>query len=304
VTTPPAGGPGGAASVPDAPPVCYRHTDRETWIRCQRCSRPICPDCMRSAAVGFQCPNCVKEGSRSTRQARTPYGGQRVADPRLTTFVLIGLNAAVWLAITALGNSASSRLVDKLALLPASSLRTYPDGQVEVVKGVADGAYWQLVTSMFTHVEVIHIGFNMLALYFLGPTLEAVLGRARFLALYLVSGLAGSAAVMLFSNPHGQTLGASGAIFGLMGALAVLALKVHGQAQSVLMWIALNLVLTFTVSNISWQGHIGGLLGGALIGVAMVYAPRNNRALVQWSVTGLVLVISLVLVAARVAALS
>jgi len=117
VTTPPAGGPGGAESVPDAPPVCYRHTDRETWIRCQRCNRPICPDCMRSASVGFQCPSCVKEGSRSTRQARTPYGGQRVSDPRITTYVLIGLNALVWLAILATGRT-DSRLLDKFALLP------------------------------------------------------------------------------------------------------------------------------------------------------------------------------------------
>src|SRR4051794_10893811 len=105
---------------------------------------------------------------------------------------------------------------------------------------------------------------------------------------------------MLFSDPDAQTLGASGAIFGLMGALAVMALKVRGQVQSVLTWIALNLVFTFTVSGISWQGHIGGLVGGAVIGTAMVYAPRRNRSLVQWGVTGLVLVISVVLVAGKV----
>ena len=302
MTTPPVGGPGGAGSVPDAAPVCYRHTDRETWIRCQRCSRPICPDCMRSAAVGFQCPTCVKEGSRSTRQTRTPYGGQRVADPRLTSFVLIGINAAVWLLIVATGG-ANSRLFDTLALLPASARRAYPDGTVALVQGVADGAWWQPVTSMFTHVELLHIGFNMLALFFLGPMLETVLGRARFLAVYLVSGMAGSAAVMLLSNPHGQTFGASGAIFGLMGALAVVALKVHGQVQSVLMWIGLNLVFTFTISGISWQGHIGGLVGGIIIGTAMVYAPRARRSLVQWSVTGLVLAVSVGLIAYRVAAL-
>jgi membrane associated rhomboid family serine protease len=302
VTTPPAGGPGGAGSVPDAPPVCYRHTDRETWIRCQRCSRPICPDCMRSAAVGFQCPHCVKEGARSTRQTRTPYGGQRVSDPRITTYVLIGLNALVWLAILATGG-ANSRLLDKLALLPESASRQYPDGSIVLVRGVSDGAWWQLMTSAFTHVEVLHIGFNMLALYFLGPMLENVLGRARFLAVYLVSALSGSAAVMLFSDPHSQTLGASGAIFGLMGALAVMALKVRGQVQSVLTWIALNLVFTFTVSGISWQGHIGGLIGGAVVGTAMVYAPRRSRSVVQWGVTGVVLVISLVLVAAKTVSL-
>jgi membrane associated rhomboid family serine protease len=258
---------------------------------------------MRSAAVGFQCPSCVKEGTKATRQGRTPYGGQRVGDPRLTTFVLIGLNALVWLAILATGGS-SSKLTDKLALLPDSAFTRYSDGSVVLVRGVADGAWWQLITSAFTQVEVLHIGFNMLALYFLGPMLETVLGRARFLAVYLGSAMAGSAAVMLFADPHAQTIGASGAIFGLMGALAVMALKVRGQVQSVLTWIALNLVFTFTVSGISWQGHIGGLLGGAVIGTAMMYAPRSNRSLVQWSVTGLVVAISVVLIAARVVSLN
>ena len=292
----------GAGSVPDAPPVCYRHTDRETWIRCQRCSRPICPDCMRSASVGFQCPTCVKEGAKSTRQTRTPYGGQRVSDPRITTFVLIGLNALVWLAILATGGS-TSRLIDKLALLPESTAFRQPDGTVDIVRGVSDGAWWQLMTSAFTHITLLHIGLNMLTLYFLGPVLENVLGRSRFLALYLVSALAGSAAVMLFADPHSQTYGASGAMFGLMGALAVVAIKLRGQVQALLALIAINLVFTFTAGGISWQAHIGGLVGGAVIGTAMVYAPRSNRSLVQWSVTGVVLAISLVLVAAKATAL-
>src|SRR5690349_19688568 len=239
-----------SSSTPEPGVVtCYRHAGREANIRCQRCSRPICPDCMRSAAVGFQCPSCVKEGARSTRQTRTPYGGQRVSDPRITTYVLIGLNALVWLAILATGGT-DSRLLDKLALLPKSAFTQHADGSVVLVRGVADGAWWQIITSAFTHVQVLHIGFNMLALFFLGPMLENVLGRARFLAVYLVSAVAGSAAVMLFAAPHSQTLGASGAIFGLMGALAVMALKVRGQVQSVITWIALNLVFTFTVSGI------------------------------------------------------
>ncbi len=258
---------------------------------------------MNSASVGFQCPSCVKEGNKGTRQSRTPYGGQRVADPRITTFVLIGINVAVWLLIQATGGRTSD-LLDKLTLLPASANRQLSDGSVVLVTGVSDGAWWQIVTSIFTHEQALHIGFNMLALYFLGPMLEQVLGRARFLALYLVSGIAGSAAVMVLSEPYGQTLGASGAIFGLMGALAVIALKVRGQVQSVLVWIGLNLVFTFTVSGISWQGHIGGLVAGALIGTAMAYAPRRHRSLVQWTATGLVLVISLALIAARAVALS
>jgi membrane associated rhomboid family serine protease len=302
VTTPPVGGQGAAGSVPDSAPTCYRHTDRETWIRCQRCERPICPDCMTSASVGFHCPNCVKEASRGSRQTRTPYGGQRVADPRITSFVLIGINAVVWLLIQATGGRASA-VVDKLALLPESTFRRLPDGSLVTVQGVADGAWWQVITSAFTHIEPWHLGMNMLALYFLGPMLENVLGRTRFLALYLVSGIAASAAVMLLSDPHGQTLGASGAIFGLVGALAVIVLKVGGQVQAVLFFVGLQLVFTFAVPGISWQGHIGGLIGGTLVGLAMVHAPRQHRAVVQWSVTGLVLLVSLVLIAVRVAAL-
>ncbi len=304
MTLPPGGGPvPGSAADPSAPPTCYRHPDRETWIRCQRCDRPICPDCMRSAAVGFQCPDCVREGVRSTRQARTPYGGRRANDPRRVSLVLIGLNALVWLAITATGGS-RSRLVDYLALLPSPTGNQLADGTVVLLPNVGDGAWWQLLTSQFTHVAPLHIGVNMLALYFLGPALEQVLGGARFLAVYLVSGMCGSAAVMLLSDPHGQTLGASGAIFGLLGALAVVALKVHGQVQQVLFWIGLNLVLTFSIPGISWQGHVGGLIGGAVMGAAMVYAPRNHRAAVQWTVTGLVLALSLGLVAVRVLTLA
>jgi membrane associated rhomboid family serine protease len=272
---------------------------------------------MNSASVGFQCPNCVKEGNRGSRQARTPYGGERVSDPRITTFTLIGINVFVWLLIIAT-NAPTRGLVQILALRPSgrcfetdgnSFYPTYGEATCNAAgknwgPGVADGAWWQVVTSLFSHVEVWHIGFNMLALYFLGPILENVLGRARFLAVYLVSGIAGSAAVMLLSSPHGQTLGASGAIFGLMGALAVVALKVRGQLQTILMWIGLNLVFTFTMGGISWQGHVGGLVGGALIGTAMVYAPRQRRALVQWAATGVVLAVSVTLIVFRALTLS
>jgi membrane associated rhomboid family serine protease len=302
VSTPPVGGAGGTGSVPPPPPTCYRHPDRETWIRCQRCERPICPDCMNSAAVGFQCPHCVKEGNKGSRQARTPYGGQRVADPRITTFVLMGINVVVWLLVLATGGRTSA-LLYKLMLIPDFGIRPLVDGGGTPERGVAQGAWWQVVTSVFTHEQALHIGFNMLALYFLGPMLENVLGRTRFLALYLVSGLAGSAAVMLLSDANAPTLGASGAIFGLMGALAVIALKVRGQVQSVLVWIGLNLVFTFSVSGISWQGHIGGLLGGAVLGAAMAYAPRTNRAVVQWTSVAVVLLVVVVLIAGRAVAL-
>jgi membrane associated rhomboid family serine protease len=258
---------------------------------------------MRPAAVGFQCPSCVREGSKQTRSGRTAYGGQRTGNPALTSQVLIGINAVVWLLIMATGGRAS-RLVDHLALLPVSA-RSFRGGFPVVVPGVADGAPWLLATSMFTHVELWHIGFNMLALWTLGPQLELAIGRARFLALYLVSGLASAATVMWLSASNSQTLGASGAIFGLMGALLVVAIKVHGDVRGVLTWIGVNFVITFLfVHLISWQGHLGGFVGGLLLGVVIVYAPRGHRT--AWQVAGIAAVTAVVVVAtvARIALLA
>lgn len=272
---------------------------------------------MRDAAVGFQCPSCVAEGARETRQARTPYGGARSGNPALTSMVLIGLNALVFLSILGTGGSASS-LLDKVALM--LSARCDPDGQsgyypqvpseasctADVggswVLGAADGALWQVVTTMFTHVEIWHIGFNMLALWFLGPQLELAIGRLRFLALYLISGLAGSALVLWLTPAQVQTFGASGAIFGLMGALLVLAFKVGGNVSQIGTWLLINAVLTFTLPNISWQGHLGGFLGGVLISAVIVYSPRQRRG--TWQLLGLTSLTLLLLaaIAARLVA--
>lgn len=282
-----------------AAPECYRHPGRETWIRCQRCDRPICPDCMKSAAVGFQCPSCVKEGARSVRQAKLPYGGIRVANPSVITWILLGINVAVWLAIAADGGS-NSVIASKLAIVPDWTARVLSGGDsAELVDGVARGAWWQVLTSTFTHIQVFHIALNMMALYLFGPPLEQILGRLRFVTLYLVSGISGSAGVMLFSNSHGMTVGASGAIFGLLGAMAVVAFKTGGDFQGLLSLLAINLVITFTVPMISWQGHLGGLLGGTLVALGMVYAPRKGRALVQFAVAGLVLAVAVALIGIR-----
>ena len=290
--------------------VCYRHPGREANIRCQRCTRPICPDCMRDAAVGFQCPECVKEGARSTRSGRTAYGGARSSNPALTSQVLIGLNVLVWLGVLATGWG-DSRLIARLALVPrglcesiaepgafygAASQLACRGGDARWVPGVADGAYWQLVTSMFLHVEIWHLAANMLALYVLGPQIEAALGRARFLALYLGAGLAGSATVYWLASEFGLTLGASGAIYGLFAALAVIVHKIGGDLRSLGGLLLINLVITFAVPNISWQGHLGGFVGGALITALLVYAPKGpRRSTVQW--LGIAGLVALVLVA-------
>lgn len=303
--------------------MCYRHPGKEAYIKCQRCERSICPDCMNPAAVGFQCPECVRAGAKQTRSGRTPYGGLRSANPGLTSLVLIGINAAVWLLIVGTGGH-KSEWVTRLALMakgrceiPGSD-RYYPDvasagactaqnsgvNPSQWVSGVADGTWWQLVTSMFVHVDVMHIGFNLLALWILGPQLEHLLGRTRFLAVYLISGLAGSAAVYWLSDPSGQTLGASGAVFGLMGALLVIGLKAGGDVTPLLIWIGLNVVITFTGGNISWQGHLGGFVGGVLLAGAIAWAPRQRRVVWQSIGVGVVLALVLVLVLLRTLALA
>ncbi len=300
-------------------PTCYRHPGRETWIRCQRCDRPICPDCMNSAAVGFQCPECVKEGARTTRTGRLRFGGNPTANPQLTTLILIAINAFVWLMVRANGGDNSS-LFNKLALLPQGRC-SLPDGRYYIdshtaascainaghpqwIDGVTNGAWWQVLTSTFTHVDVLHIGFNMLALWFLGPVVEMMVGRVRYLGIYFVAAIAGSAAVMLFSGTTTQTVGASGAIFGLMGALIVIGNKVGAQMQQIWVWLGLNLVITFTSTGISWQGHLGGLIGGALAAAALVYAPRERRTPVQAAGLGGILLISIILILVRATALS
>ncbi len=295
-------------------PVCYRHPGRETYIRCQRCDRPICPDCMRDASVGFQCPECVAEGARSTRQHRTAYGGLRPTDASRTSMVLIALNLGVWIAISVTGGAAS-RLVDLLALRTNGVCltgeggfdvtRAVCEGNGTWLPGFVDGAFWQVLSSGFTHVQLMHLGFNMLALYLIGPQLEAVLGRARFLALYLISLLAGSVVVLWAASQYGATVGASGAIYGLFAALLVVARKVGGDMRQLLILVAINVVITFAVPNISWQGHLGGFAGGALVTALLVYAPRGPRR-GAFQVVGLVL-LTLSLLAAgvlRIAALS
>jgi membrane associated rhomboid family serine protease len=289
-------------------PTCYRHPARESHIRCQRCGKSICPDCMRDAAVGFHCPDCVAEASRTTRQARTAYGGLRPTNASITTIVLIGINVAVWVLVLSAGTA--SDLYQNLVLRP-SGFCLGPSDFTEAtcngtwIPGVSDGAYWQLITSVFTHTQALHIGFNMLALYMVGPQLEQVLGRVRFLALYLLSGLAGSAVVYWAAPEFQATLGASGAIYGLFGAMLVVAYKVGGQVQQILMLIGINLFITFTLSGISWQGHLGGLAGGVVIAGVLVYAPRGSRR-TPFQVSGLVTVAALIALAiiARSAALA
>jgi len=260
---------------------------------------------MIDAAVGFQCPECVRAGIRETRSAELPYGGARVADTRLTTVVLIALNLVVFVAALALPRLG---LAEQLALTPAGTCLSvgdpgsyYPGAPAAAcrsmsdgawVPGVAGGRWWQVVTSAFLHTQPWHIGLNMMALWILGQNLERVLGRARFLALYLVSALAGSAAVMWLSDPDSSSLGASGAVFGLFAGMALLAWKVRGNVRQVLYVLGINVVVSL-MPGISWQAHLGGFLGGLAVAAVLVFAPRARRTGVQLS--GIVLVAAVVI---------
>lgn len=299
--------PGGPATSPSGVPQCYRHPGRETYVRCQRCERPVCPDCMRDAAVGFQCPECVARGAKETRSGRSALGGRRSDNPQSTTIALIGTNVAIWLAVV-LSGGASSWLANQLMLSPlgrcvlGDGTRWYPDVTDSAFcgrlpdggwqPGLADGAWWQVITHGFVHVDIWHIALNAFGLWILGPPVEHAMGRARFLAVYLLSTLAAGATIYTFAPAYSSTLGASGGVFGLMGAMLVVAWRFRADVRGLLVLLGLNAFITFSVPGISWQGHLGGLLGGVLAAGIVALAPKGpRRSLWQWLGLGLLAVV-------------
>ncbi len=285
----------GAGTIPH----CYRHPQRETYIACQRCGRPICPDCMRQASVGFQCPDCVREGAASTRPARTPFGGKVTVSTSVVTVSLIVANVAVFLVASVTGGM-SGRFTRVTGLLPDSA----PFPPQSHLQGVAEGAYWELFTSTFLHLQLLHIAMNMIGLWIFGSFLESALGRWRYLALYLLSGLVGSVAIYCFAPTTSFSLGASGSIFGLFAAALVVLLRQRRDVSQLLVLLVLNLVITFTVPSISWQAHVGGLLAGLALGAGFAYAPRSSRTAVQLAVMGVLVVACVGFTIARTAALT
>lgn len=225
--------------------VCYRHPDRETGVSCSSCDRPICPECMTATQVGMRCPECARERTQ-VRTVRSMGG-----DPTLT-YVLIGINVLVYLGAVLSGGG----------LLGGGVL--YQQGALQGSL-VADGEVWRLLTSGFLHAGVFHLFLNMFVLYILGSMLEPAIGRLRFGVIYFVSLFSGSFGVMLLS-PEQTTVGASGAVFGLMGA-AVIVMRSRGinpMESGLGLLILLNLGITFLVPGISIGGHLGGLVGGGL----------------------------------------
>jgi membrane associated rhomboid family serine protease len=263
-------------TTPPAPQACYRHPDRATYVSCTRCHRYICPECMRDAAVGHQCVDCVNEGARTTRQPRTRFGGAQRGPAPVVTYVLIALNVVMFVLQTV-----SAQVEDALEMQSPA---------------VADGELWRLLTSAFLHYGPTHILFNMWALYVVGPPLESALGRSRYIALYFMSALGGSVLVYLLSPTGASTAGASAAVFGLFGATFVVARRLRLDVRGVVFLIVANLVITFLIPNISWQGHIGGLVTGAAIAAAYAYAPRKSRNLIQVGATVAALVLFVCLI--------
>ncbi len=285
---PPHEQPGGYGYQP-APEVCVRHRDRPTAVRCNRCNRPACPDCLREASVGYQCVDCIAEGGRTQRHATT-VAGARPSGRDLVIPVLIAINVVVFAVTVAqagsLLNNRASALFQQWALAPVA---------------VADGDVWRLVTSGFLHFGPIHLVLNMLVLWIIGRDLEAVLGRSRFLAVYLVALLGGSATVFALEQVSSLTAGASGAIYGLMGALLMVLLRLRRSPGPALFIIGINVVITFTVDGISIYGHLGGLVFGTIVAAAMVYAPRERRTPVQIGTVVALVAIALAVVALRYA---
>jgi membrane associated rhomboid family serine protease len=244
---------------------CYRHPDRETGLSCSECGRPICVDCMTVAPVGIRCPDHAATG-RALGQTVKAARPSLSRDSTLVTKALIAFNLAFYLITVAQGvgvNQPGGRLFGEFALY----------GPL-----VADGDWWRLITAAFLHASLLHIAFNMLALWWIGGPLEQAIGPWRFLAIYGVSGLAGSAGALL-ASPQAVTVGASGAIFGLFGAMVVIQWQTTGSlAGPAMTLILVNLAITFAVPNISWGGHVGGLVGGVLATLALTHFGTRHVA--------------------------
>lgn len=251
-------------------PVCPRHPDRPSYVSCQRCGRPACPECQRAAAVGFQCVDCVNETKRTTPAVRTVYGGAVASDKPVVTFAIIAACALLFVLQWVVPGDVIFR-----NLAYASVFATPDYGLFQP---------WRMITSAFLHSQnfLLHIVLNMYTLWIFGQALEPLLGRIRFLAVYLLSAVGGSVGYLLLTPilPEGGpvgVVGASGAIFGLFGAMLVVQRHRGGETKQLWVLIAINGVIGFMVPQIAWQAHLGGLVTGALCAAAIAYVPRGPR---------------------------
>ncbi len=239
--------------------TCYRHPDRETYIECSRCGQLICPECMVSAPVGFQCVECVSQAPRP--KVRTSFGAPTNQIPIVSKY-LIGLCVAAFLFT--LLNGGIFWAANRFGMIPLA---------------IAGGEWWRLLSAAFLHGGFLHIAFNMYALYWLGPQLENLLGHARFLVLYLLSALGGNVASYYFSDIQTVSVGASGAIFGLLTATIVIGRELRSDVSQLTILLAINVALGFFSSAIDWRAHLGGALVGAAIAYLNARGPKEVRSI-------------------------
>lgn len=273
--------------------TCYRHPQRETGVSCSNCGNAICPDCMTSTPVGMRCPDCAGQRQK-VHTLRSMH-----ADPRVT-YALIAVNVLLFLGSGTTGS-----------LFTGGGGRSSVFGDLALYGPAVDLGhdYWRLITSGFLHSGLLHVGFNMYILYWLGTMLEPPLGHVRFAALYFTSLLAGSFGALLLA-PDAVTVGASGAVFGLMGAAFVMqrARGVDPMQSGIGTVILFNLVLSFVIPNISIGGHLGGLVGGAAAALAMEWLAGRRRGIAlpvaACLVIGAIAAVAAVAVAGRTAGLA
>ncbi|MET7132997.1 MULTISPECIES: rhomboid family intramembrane serine protease [Cellulosimicrobium] len=248
-----------------------------SYVRCQRCGRPACPECQRPAAVGVQCVDCVRDAARQAPTQRTALGGKVRGGPPVVTFTIIGLCVVSWLLQLVTGGT----WTNMLAFAPwVGELQPY-----------------RFLTAAFLHsTSPVHILFNMYALWITGPFLEQQLGRLRFTALYLLSALGGSVGYLLLAGGptseawYQPVVGASGAVFGLFGAILLVLRRTGRNAMQIVVLIGINFAIGLFFPGIAWQAHLGGLVVGLALGAAYAYAPRERRTLVSVGATVVVVV--------------
>lgn len=244
----------------EAVPTCFRHPGREAHIRCARCGRPICPECMIPASVGFQCPDDVRAGAAGVREPRTALGARIGSDVPWVSRFIVAANVVMFVLQQTVSGF-TERFIET-------------SGRPSFY-GIAAGEWYRLVTATFLHGGLLHLGLNMYMLWIFGTQLESLMGRARFFGLYVVSGLGGSAMSYAFAANGQQSLGASGAIFGVFGAYIVVARRLGRDISQLWLLLGINVVIGFLPNfNIDWRAHAGGLLAGAVIGAVSAYAPR------------------------------
>jgi membrane associated rhomboid family serine protease len=271
---------------------CYRHPNRQSFVLCQRCGRTICPECQTQGAVGVICPECMRE-QRATAPRTKPALLTRMTGTNapVVTYAIIAVCVVVYIAqsIPGIGSAVT-------AALQYAGLYSYPSDSLLSMQAGVSFEPWRMLTAVFAHASILHILLNMYTLWVFGMVLEPLLGRLRYLVLFLISGLAGSVGVFLLAAPNQPVVGASGAIFGMIAALLIIQRRLGGNITQLLVLVGINLVIGFIPSfGIAWQAHLGGLVGGALVGLIFVETRPLRRRPLQ---IGLLIALTVVLIAA------